>query len=207
MTSTLFYLFTHRTKYPMLSAAWIKCWIKRSVNLPELILLIMAKTYFRLGGVHLGLVSDISRGVDIQGQWRYLRLGDGSFVGRAKIMLHDKLTIGNNVVINDDVRLITGSHDVGSSTFRSISAPITIEDYCWICTGSTILPGVHIGYGAVIGACSLVSKNVPPMTVVAGNPAISIKDRKVDGLHYSPNLLRACYECWIAEDSLLSLTP
>lgn len=55
------------------------------------------------------------------------------------------------------------------------SAPIIIDDKAWIGFGCTILKGVHIGEGAVIGANSVVTKDVPPWTVVGGNPAELIK--------------------------------
>ena len=60
----------------------------------------------------------------------------------------------------------------GSATY---GRPIVIEDKAWIGINSTILPGVRIGYGAIVGAGSVVTKDVPPMTVVAGNPAKFIK--------------------------------
>lgn len=50
-----------------------------------------------------------------------------------------------------------------------------IEDKVWIGINSTILPGVRIGYGAIVGAGSVVTKDVPAMTIVAGNPARIIK--------------------------------
>lgn len=55
------------------------------------------------------------------------------------------------------------------------SAPITIEDKVWMGFGVTVLKGVTIGEGAVIGAMSVVTKDVPPYTVVAGNPAQIIR--------------------------------
>lgn len=58
------------------------------------------------------------------------------------------------------------------------SAPITIGDKVWMGFGVTVLKGVTIGEGAVIGACSVVTKDVPPYTVVAGNPAQAIKTLK-----------------------------
>lgn len=53
--------------------------------------------------------------------------------------------------------------------------PFVIEDNVWIGINSTILPGVRIGYGAVVGADSVVTKDVPVMTTVVGNPARIIK--------------------------------
>ena len=54
---------------------------------------------------------------------------------------------------------------------------MTICDNAWIATGATILLGVTIGEGAVVGACAVVTKDVEPWTVVAGNPAKVIKQR------------------------------
>ena len=65
-----------------------------------------------------------------------------------------------------------GGITIGDEVFIG---PIVIEDKAWIGINSTILPGVRIGYGAIVGAGSVVTKDVPPMTVVAGNPAKFIK--------------------------------
>ncbi|WP_280528702.1 DapH/DapD/GlmU-related protein [Actinomyces faecalis] len=61
------------------------------------------------------------------------------------------------------------------STGAQFSAVVTIEDDVWVGANATILPGVHIGYGAVIAAGAVVSAHVPPMTVVAGVPARVIR--------------------------------
>ena len=59
-----------------------------------------------------------------------------------------------------------------------MTRPIVIEDKVWIGIGATVLPGVRIGYGAIVGANSVVTHDVPPMTVVGGNPARFIKEIK-----------------------------
>ncbi|MBK9292954.1 MAG: hypothetical protein IPM57_00660 [Oligoflexia bacterium] len=56
------------------------------------------------------------------------------------------------------------------------TAPVIIEDHAWINFGVGILKGVKIGEGAIVGAMSLVTKDVPPYTLVAGNPAQIIKN-------------------------------
>ena len=78
------------------------------------------------------------------------------------------------------MNLITINHDPNpdnrSATYRR---PIVIEDNVWIGIGATVLPGVRIGYGSIVGANSVVTHDVLPMTVVGGNPAKFIKKIEV----------------------------
>lgn len=99
------------------------------------------------------------------------------------------LTIGNNVSIAGEVRIFTMEHDIDSSDFAEVSAPVTIEDYVVIGTRVTILPGVTIGKGAVIASGAVVTKDVAPYTVVGGVPAAFIKNRNKD-LHYTLRFAR-----------------
>lgn len=93
-----------------------------------------------------------------------------TFFGRGQI------TIGNGVFIGPKCNLITINHDVDpENRSATYGRPIVIEDKVWIGINSTILPGVRIGYGAIVGAQSVVTHDVPPMTIVAGNPARVIK--------------------------------
>lgn len=93
-----------------------------------------------------------------------------TFFGRGGI------TIGDDVFIGPKVNLITINHDPNpDNRSATYGKPIVIEDKVWIGINATILPGVHIGYGAIIGANSLVTKDVPAMTVVGGNPAKILK--------------------------------
>jgi len=87
------------------------------------------------------------------------------------------LTIGNNVSIAGEVRIFTMEHDIDDSDFAPISAPVVIEDYVVIGTRVTILPGIHVGKGAVIASGAVVTHDVPPYTVVGGVPAKFIKER------------------------------
>lgn len=97
-----------------------------------------------------------------------------TFFGRGGI------TIGNDVFIGPKVNLITINHDPNpENRSATYGRPIVIEDKTWIGINSTILPGIRIGYGAIVGAGSVVTKDVPPMTVVAGNPARFIKKIEV----------------------------
>lgn len=90
------------------------------------------------------------------------------------------LSIGNNVDIAQDVQIWTEGHDYNSSSYQGKTAPVTIEDYVWIASRATILPGVTIHKGAVVAAGSVVTKDVLPMEVVAGIPAKKIATRVCD---------------------------
>lgn len=89
-----------------------------------------------------------------------------------------KLIIGNNVDIAQETNIWTLEHDVHDDFHRSKGANVIIEDYAWIASRVTILPGVTIGKGAVVACCSVVTKDVPAMAIVAGIPAKIIGKRK-----------------------------
>ncbi len=90
--------------------------------------------------------------------------------------------IGKNVSISAETYLVSASHDPHSATFAGADIPngIVIDDYAWIGVRALILPGIHIGHGAIVGAGSVVTRNVEPNQIVAGNPARPIASRKCD---------------------------
>ena len=89
------------------------------------------------------------------------------------------VTIGNRVSIAPRVTLVTSSHP-NRSLIREFApvaqGPIVIEDDAWLGAGCIILPGVHIGRGAVVGANSVVVSSVPALHVVAGQPARTVRE-------------------------------
>ena len=90
------------------------------------------------------------------------------------------MIIGNNVNLSGFSFYISQGHDVDDPFGHTKLDPIIIDDNVWIATNSTIMPGVHVGKGAVVAAGSVVTKNVLPYSVVAGNPAKEIKKRSKD---------------------------
>ncbi len=93
------------------------------------------------------------------------------FQDHGGITIRDGAQIGHNVVI------ATLNHNPEPSRRRNtIPKPVYIGKNVWIGSNSTILPGITIGDNAIIGAGSVVTKDVPQMTVYAGNPARKIKD-------------------------------
>lgn len=84
------------------------------------------------------------------------------------------ITIEDDVLIAANVQLISNNHDLDNRNIITCK-PVHIGRRAWIGAGSTILPGVTIGENSVVGAGSVVTKDVPPDTIVAGNPAKIIR--------------------------------
>ncbi|EOM1465364.1 TPA: acyltransferase [Klebsiella pneumoniae] len=192
----LIYLFEHRIRPPIFSKAWIKVWAKRIINASGLISILYRRVVLSFRGAKLGVLSIVGT-LDLNGPCHRLSLGERSFIAsRVHLALHDDIIIGNRVVINDGVRLLTASHDIRHPNWVMFKKKIVIHDYAWIATGAIILPGVTIGKGAVVGAGAIVARDVEPFTVVAGNPARLVSQR-IQQLNYSPVDLCAPYEAWL----------
>lgn len=109
-----------------------------------------------------------------------LEIGEHTVIDRnCTLDARGKLKIGNNVNLAPEVMVLTAYHDPDAEdTFPAIQKSVVIEDYVWIATRAMILPGVTIGRGAIVAAGAIVTKDVPPQTIVGGNPARVIRQRK-----------------------------
>jgi len=116
------------------------------------------------------------------GNGREIEIGDNSGIG-LNARLSGPITIGANVMMGPDVMIYTANHNTARTDIPMIQQgdsdhnPVIIEDDVWIGARAILLPGVHIGKGAIIAAGSIVTKDVPPYTIVGGNPARAIKQR------------------------------
>ena len=97
-----------------------------------------------------------------------------------------EIRTGNNVSIGPEATILTLGHDPQSPTFEDKGGNVIIEDYVWIGYRAIILPGVNIGKGAVVGAGAVVSRDVEPYTINAGNPAREI-GKRFENLTYQLN--------------------
>jgi acetyltransferase-like isoleucine patch superfamily enzyme len=119
-----------------------------------------------------------------------ISIGDWCYVGEnSRVWSADSVSIGNRVLISHNVNIHdTNGHpndaELRHADFRNIatvghpkdnpgvtSSPIVIEDDVWIGFNTTILKGVTIGKGAIVGASSVVTRSIPPGVIVVGNPA------------------------------------
>jgi maltose O-acetyltransferase len=115
-----------------------------------------------------------------------VRIGQNSWINRGCTLdLRGGLKIGDNVSISPEVMFLGGSHDFNDPWFGDVTQPISIEDHAFIGTRAMILPGVTVGRGAVVTAGSLVSRDVAPMTIVAGVPARRVGTRDPGATAYA----------------------
>ncbi|MGD0167502.1 MAG: acyltransferase [Gaiellaceae bacterium] len=116
-----------------------------------------------------------------------ISIGEGSVIGHRAILDGRKgLSIGRHVNVSTGVWLWTLEHDPADPAFGVKGGPIVVEDHVWLSAGVQVLTGVTIGEGAVVAAGSVVTKDVPPFTIVAGIPGRVIGERPRD-LAYSPS--------------------
>lgn len=130
--------------------------------------------------VYVGKDVNIEKGAMITST---MEIGDHSGVGiNAKI--HGRVVIGKDVMMGPDCIIYTKNHAFADTTIPmreqgfSEEKPVIIGNDVWIGGRVTILPGVHIGNGAIVGAGAVVTKDVPEYAIVGGNPARILKYRK-----------------------------
>lgn len=175
---------------------WFKVWLKRGYHLPGVCGLLMRSFLLRSRGASIGHLVVLGKS-RIGGRPGNLRIGDETSLGRCEISLHDRVTIGNRVVINDGAVLLTASHSLSDPQWGHKKAPIVIGDYAWIATNAILLPGITIGRGAVVGAGAVVRDDVPDYAIAIGNPATLLSYQRTKKLSYSPVMLNAPFEAWV----------
>ena len=106
---------------------------------------------------------------------RNVHLGARTFVNFGAVFVDTcAITIGDEVLVGPGVQLLTGDHPLDAGLRRAgweSGRPVSIGDGAWLGGGVIVLPGVTIGENAVVGAGSVVTRDIPPAVVAAGNPA------------------------------------
>lgn len=130
--------------------------------------------------VYLKLVADDAR----------LEIGDFTFVGRGtEFDIAHAVTVGSHTVIAPDCFITDHNHGTAAALRidqqRCTTGPVVIGSDVWLGTKVVVLAGVRIGDGAIVGAGAVVTRDVPPMTIVAGVPAVPIGSRKGHALQHA----------------------
>ena len=154
---------------------------------------ILRLTYLRLFFKHIGVRTTILRNVRIFSP-QNISLGNNTIIN-TNVFLDGRggdLIIGNNVDIAQEVNIWTLEHDVNDDFHSTKGGDVIIEDYVWISSRVTILPGVKIKKGAVVAAGAVVTKDVPALTIVGGVPA------KIIGIRNNNLTYKLNYQPWFA---------
>jgi len=106
-------------------------------------------------------------------------IGDNTLIGMSNVII-GPVTIGNDVILAQNIVVSALNHEYRDVTLpihaqKILTAPIVIEDDCWIAANAVITAGVTIGKHSVVAANAVVTKNIPPYSVAVGNPAKVIK--------------------------------
>ncbi len=109
-----------------------------------------------------------------------LTIGNYSAIGK-NVWLYNfaDIYIGSNTVISQSTTICTASHDYLHPYMSLYAKPIKIGDSVWVTANCFILPGINIADGAVIGACSVVTKSIESWSINAGNPCKFISKREL----------------------------
>jgi acetyltransferase-like isoleucine patch superfamily enzyme len=147
--------------------------------------------WFRLrarnGRVTIGHGSIVNCRVDFDSPGGVVEIGNRSYIGASHLVCHTRISIGDDSIISWGVTVVDHDshaldwerrrHDVsswmkGEKDWSSVTVkPVRIGDRTWVGFGAVILKGVTVGEGSIIGAHAVVTRDVDPYTVVAGNPA------------------------------------
>ena len=107
-------------------------------------------------------------------------IGDGTYINSGLVLIDDyRITIGKGCLLGTGVTLCTTGHPIDPEERAKgcmYSFPITVKDGAWIGASAIVLPGITIGRYAVVGAGSVVTKDIPDYVVAAGNPCRVIRE-------------------------------
>ena len=132
---------------------------------------IVRVTWFRLFGGKAGKNVQFCRNVRFKG-YKSIRIGDNSHINfSAMLDGRNGLVIGDNVDIGEYAKIWSLEHDPNSNEHVTRGKCTRIGDHAWIAPWSIIMPGVKIGRGAVVAGGAVVTRDVPPLAIVAGVPA------------------------------------
>lgn len=156
-----------------------------------------ALTWRRIAGIAgnrllVGDQSIVHANINFEDEGGEVRIGSRTFIGRSNLVCYRSVVIGDDVIMSWGITIVDhDSHSIDWEQRRNdvrdwkksqknwkhvAHAPVVVGDKAWIGFNVSILKGVTIGEGAVVGACSVVTHDIPPYAVAAGNPARVVRE-------------------------------
>lgn len=133
----------------------------------------------KLFGAKIGKGVHVYPGVKIWAPWNLELLDECGIASGVTLYSQGKIKIGYRTVISQGAYVCAGTHDYNQSGFPLITMPIDIGDYAWVAAQAFIHPGITIGEGCVIGARSVVNKDMPCWMICSGHPCRPLKERSL----------------------------
>lgn len=167
-----------------------KFMLKMILNLP-LVRLVLGKLYTQMRHAHrireYDALNETFPGVTFSGENKIahtekIKIGQGTYLKSVLFNGKGGITIGKGVQTGEGLTIFSTDHNYKSIElipypYEETEYPVVIGDYVWFGARVSVLPGVKIGNGAIIGMGAVVTKDVPECTIVAGNPAKVIGQR------------------------------
>lgn len=136
----------------------------------------------RIFGAKVGNNTHIYNTAYIYFPWN-LEIGEYSSIGEYAFIYNlGSINIGSKVTVSQRVHLCAGTHDHTDPALPLLKPPIVIKDQVWVCADAFIGPNVSIGEGAIVGARAVVTKDIDPWAIMAGNPAKFVRQRELKGI-------------------------
>ena len=135
----------------------------------------------RCFGAKIDKTASMGRHVRIDYPWCLEMEAGSTICNFTWLMCAGHIKLGKQAQVSEYARLISGSHDSGSSNFKGVAKPIELGAYSWVGACSVLISGIKkltVGEGAIVGAGAVVTKDVPPRVVVGGVPARVLKEIK-----------------------------
>lgn len=176
----------HSTLNKALRAVWGLCWVFLFRPSPPF-LYTWRRGLLRLFGARVGRGAKVMPSTKIWAPWK-LDLGEYACLSHGvDCYCVDNVSVGPHATVSQYSFLCTATHDDSDPHMALVTAPIRIDEGAWVCADVFVGPGVTVAEGAVVGARSMVLKNVPAWTVCGGSPFRVLRERKLRGPTASHN--------------------
>jgi putative colanic acid biosynthesis acetyltransferase WcaF len=159
--------------------AWGLCWLLLFRPSPR-ICYAWRRGLLRVFGARIGRNARIFPSVRIWAPWNLSVGTEASIAHEVDLYCVNQIAVGDHATVSQYAFLCTASHDVSDPHMRLTHAQISVADQAWVCAGAFVAPGVAVGEGSVVGARAVVTRDVEPWTIVAGNPAKYLRRRVLD---------------------------
>ncbi|WP_113923004.1 acyltransferase [Cognataquiflexum aquatile] len=141
-------------------------------------------------GMKIGKNTNIQMGLRVYSPWNIV-IGSNCSIGHDSLLDGRRgIRIGNNVDLAGYIKIMTLGHDLDDPDYKTVGAPVIIEDNASLFLGVSVLPGRRVAEGTAVALDSVITKDTEPWSIYGGNPAKKIRNRKIDHLSYNRNYKR-----------------